>query len=156
MTNITQKTIDGYSTQAVLYKALAHPMRLRILDILARREACVCHLTAALHRRQPYISQQLALLREANLVTDRRDGTIIYYRVRDEDLTEVLAHARKVLEMRNGTPRVFFDAVPDGPIPDCACPQCQAQQSLADVCCSNASKTDAARADTSWGGGRCW
>jgi len=40
--------MEGYRARADLYKALAHPVRLRILDALARREACVCHLTAVL------------------------------------------------------------------------------------------------------------
>ena len=45
-----------YDQQAALFKALAHPARLRILDLLAQDEACVCHLTAALGQRQPYVS----------------------------------------------------------------------------------------------------
>jgi len=56
---------NGYQGQAKILRALAHPVRLRILDILARQEACVCHLEAVLKRPQPYVSQQLAALREA-------------------------------------------------------------------------------------------
>lgn len=45
---------NGYTQQAELIRALVHPTRLRILDILAQGgECCVCHLTAALEQRQP-------------------------------------------------------------------------------------------------------
>ena len=73
-----------YQTQAALLKALAHPVRLAILDVLRRQEACVCHLEAALHRRQAYISQQLMLLREANLIDSRKDGRLVYHWITDD------------------------------------------------------------------------
>ena len=66
------KLTSSYQKQAQLFRALSHPVRLRILDILSRQEACVCHLTAILGKRQPYVSQQLATLRDAGLVTARR------------------------------------------------------------------------------------
>ncbi len=50
---------------ALVTRAIAHPGRLRILEILGQGEACVCHLTHALGARQPYVSQQLMRLREA-------------------------------------------------------------------------------------------
>jgi DNA-binding transcriptional ArsR family regulator len=85
------KLTSSYQKQAQLFGALSHPVRLRILDILSRQEACVCHLTAILGKRQPYVSQQLATLRDAGLVTDRREGTLIYYSLADEHLAELLA-----------------------------------------------------------------
>ena len=66
--------MDPYRVQADLIKAMAHPTRLHLLDILAQGEACVCHLTTILGQRQPYVSQHLMVLREAGLVTDRKDG----------------------------------------------------------------------------------
>jgi ArsR family transcriptional regulator len=69
---------NGFQLQAKLFRVLAHPVRLQILTILAKHEACVCHLEALLGRPQPYVSQQLATLREAGLVQDRREGTLIY------------------------------------------------------------------------------
>jgi DNA-binding transcriptional ArsR family regulator len=116
--------MNGYRRLADLHKALAHPARLRILDILARGEACVCHLTAVLDLRQPYVSQQLAALRDAGLVAVRRDGTLIYYRLRDARLAGLLALARSVLET-DGPDAVRFPLIPAGAIPTCQCPNCQ-------------------------------
>ena len=118
------KATDGYKKQALLFRALAHPVRLRILDILARQEACVCHLTAVLRQRQPYISQQLATLRDAGLVTDRREGTLIYYRLADEHLAKLLVEGRTVVEDL-GEEELAFPAVPQQALDNCPCPRCQ-------------------------------
>ena len=115
--------MDGYERQAQLFRALAHPVRLRILDILARQEACVCHLTAVLEQRQPYVSQQLATLRDAGLVADRREGTLIYYRLADEHLAKVLGEGRAVVEDLEGE-KLAFPAVPQA-LETCPCPRCQ-------------------------------
>jgi ArsR family transcriptional regulator len=73
--------IDQHEPQAKLFKALTHPVRLAILEILRDGEECVCHMEALLGFRQAYISQQLSVLREAGLVEVRRDGWNIFYRV---------------------------------------------------------------------------
>lgn len=115
---------SGYGKQAQLFQALSHPVRLRILDILARQEACVCHLTAALGQRQPYVSQQLATLREAGLVTDRRDGTLIYYRLADEHVATLL-HDGKAWVKNLAGESLTFPPVPEGALENCPCPRCQ-------------------------------
>jgi DNA-binding transcriptional ArsR family regulator len=118
-------TMDGYEKQAQLFRALSHPVRLRILDILARQEACVCHLTAILDQRQPYVSQQLATLRDAGLVADRREGTLIYYQLADEHLATLLGEGRAVVEDLEGAD-LAFPAVPQQVLDNCPCPRCQA------------------------------
>ena len=110
----------AYDQQAVLFKALAHPVRLGILELLAREEACVCHLTAALGKRQPYVSQQLMVLRAAGLVDTREDGLLVYYRLRDErseGVRELLAAGRAALSLPAPTlsPRT---------VSGCPCPRC--------------------------------
>jgi ArsR family transcriptional regulator len=115
---------DGYKKQAQLFRALSHPVRLRILDILARQEACVCHLTAILGQRQPYVSQQLATLRDAGLVADRREGTLIYYRLADKHLAQLLDEGRVVIENLEGD-SVSFPKVPQQALEDCPCPHCK-------------------------------
>jgi DNA-binding transcriptional ArsR family regulator len=118
------RATSGYQKQAQLFQALSHPVRLRILDILARQEACVCHLTAILGKRQPYVSQQLATLRDAGLVTDRRDGTLIYYSLTDEHLAELLNEGRAVVQdLAQGT--LAFPPVPEEALENCPCPRCQ-------------------------------
>ena len=80
----------SYEEIANRLKLLSHPVRLQILDALRREAACVCHLETALQRPQPYISQQLAVLRSEGLVTDRKEGQNVYYRVTDVALAELL------------------------------------------------------------------
>ena len=70
--NTDERTAD-------FFKALMHPVRLQILAILRDGEECVCHMEAALGLRQAYISQHLTVLREAGVVSVRRDGWNIYY-----------------------------------------------------------------------------
>lgn len=71
-----------------LFSALAHDTRLRCLMLLLRhRELCVCELTEAIGAAQPHMSRHLARLRELGLVTDRREGLWIHYRV-NPDLPE--------------------------------------------------------------------
>ncbi len=60
--------------QAEIFKLLSHPCRLAILYTLRSGEECVCHMEATLGYRQAYLSQQLAVLREAGIIQDRRDG----------------------------------------------------------------------------------
>ncbi|MCB0095994.1 MAG: metalloregulator ArsR/SmtB family transcription factor [Caldilineaceae bacterium] len=73
-------------------KLLAHPERLRILDVLRREPECVCHLEALLEKPQPYVSQQLRFLRNANMIRDQRRGQNIYYEIADDDVMGWLEH----------------------------------------------------------------
>lgn len=82
-----------YDTQSDIFKILSHPVRLQILDELRRRQACVCHLQAVTGRPQAYISQQLRLMREAGVVVDEKDGQNVFYRLRDDEITQLLNQA---------------------------------------------------------------
>jgi DNA-binding transcriptional ArsR family regulator len=96
--NMMERTAtDLYEQQAELLKSLTHPTRLAILDLLRDGEACVCHLEAALGLRQSYISQQIAVLREAGLVQDRRDGWNIYYQVTNPKIYDLVDMAEQIL-----------------------------------------------------------
>ena len=66
--------VSEYRQASELFHILSHQARLQMLDELRKDEACVCHLQTVLGRPQAYISQQLRVLREAGVVTDRRDG----------------------------------------------------------------------------------
>src|SRR5580700_8650628 len=61
------------------FRALADPTRLRIVDLLRGGERCVCELTDALDSGQSLLSFHLRTLKDAGLVTDRRDGRWAYY-----------------------------------------------------------------------------
>jgi len=69
-------------TPDAVFSALAHPTRLRCLLLLeGNDELCVCELTHAVGAAQPNISRHLAQLRDAELVSDRRKGLWVYYRI---------------------------------------------------------------------------
>ena len=80
----------AYKWQAKVAKALAHPTRIAILEMLRRGEICVCEMEPALGASQANVSQHLAVLRDSNLVVARRDGTRMMYRVTDERVFQVL------------------------------------------------------------------
>jgi ArsR family transcriptional regulator len=65
----------------MLFKGLADPTRIRILNVLAAGETCVCDLVALLRLPQPTVSRHLAYLRRAGLVTARREPKYAYYRL---------------------------------------------------------------------------
>lgn len=106
-----------YASQVKLFKTLMHPARLAILDVLRSREACVCHLEAALGYRQAYISQQLMELRGNGIVESRRDGLNIYYHVCKPGVFSVLDTARIALGEEQQT-------VWPEKLPACDCPHC--------------------------------
>ncbi|OJX47433.1 MAG: transcriptional regulator [Chloroflexi bacterium 44-23] len=105
-----------FDVQVQIFKVLTHPARLAILDILRDGEHCVCHMEAHLGFRQAYISQQLSVLREAEIIQDRRDGWNIYYRVIDDRIYEVLDAMRRI----TGQPKSELKK----PNVSCACPTC--------------------------------
>jgi DNA-binding transcriptional ArsR family regulator len=82
--------VARYTDATVRFKALAHPVRLQILDMLRSGEVCVCHMEAALGKRQAYISQQLMVLRDAGLVEARKDGLSVFYRLIDDVVFDLL------------------------------------------------------------------
>lgn len=106
----------GVEREAEILRALAHPVRLVILEALSRDEECVCHLSALLKRPQPYVSKQLAELREAGLVVDRRDAQRIYYRLTDARIADVIEITRAI----SGRPANLARQA----VPGCVCPRC--------------------------------
>ena len=110
---------------AAIFKTLAHPIRIAILDLLRHGEECVCHIEATLGKRQAYISQQLAILRAAQIITDRRDGMNIFYRVVRPEIYILLDAARAV----NPLPMV---APPPIQRESCPCPKCTPVVAVAD------------------------
>jgi DNA-binding transcriptional ArsR family regulator len=83
--------MDPYRTQANLLKLMAHPIRLQILEALLQDSECVCHLSALLHKPQPYVSQQLAVLRNAGVILDEKDGTNVFYGLTDDRAADQVA-----------------------------------------------------------------
>lgn len=106
------------SEQARVFKALAHPVRLAILQILREGEHCVCHLEAFLGYRQAYISQQLIVLKQAGIISDKRIGWNVYYSVIDSKIFNLLDVAQ---QMKGHEVKLNFSGVV------CSCPACATQ-----------------------------
>ena len=82
--------------KAEFFKALGHPVRLLILEQLRVSEKGVNELQAAIGIDQSSVSQQLAVLRSKNIVESRKQGTAVYYRVRDPAVFQLLDIAREI------------------------------------------------------------
>lgn len=80
-----------------LFKALAHPIRVRALERLVAGEESVGELAEQLGVEVTQLSQQLAVLRRASVVSTRRDGNTIFYSVRDPRMAKLLAAARQLV-----------------------------------------------------------
>jgi ArsR family transcriptional regulator len=81
-----------------LLKALADETRLQILEFLKDGEKCVCEIVPHIGTSQSNVSQHLRILRNANIVTDRREGRSIYYSVVDERIFDCLETLERVAE----------------------------------------------------------
>lgn len=106
------KAQAGFSLD-VLFRALADTTRLRLLNLVADREICVCYFVEILKMGQPKISRHLAYLRRAGIVAARREGKWMHYRLavpQDEVaariLREALRHLRERPEMKRDMARL--------------------------------------------------
>jgi DNA-binding transcriptional ArsR family regulator len=104
--------VQNAETLAYKLKMMGHPIRLQILQMLRHGETCVCHLEHAIGRRQAYVSQQLMVLRDADLVAARKDGLQVYYRLADAEVVKLL----DVLYGESESPLEILS--------DCPCPTC--------------------------------
>jgi DNA-binding transcriptional ArsR family regulator len=84
--------------QADLFKAIAHPTRLEILQLLRNGERCVCEIFPALDIEQPNVSRHLSVLKKEGVVSARKDGLKVIYRVNDESIYELLDLATDILK----------------------------------------------------------
>jgi len=74
------KTAD-FKAQAQVFKALAHPARLLMVNELSRGERCVCELAALVGFEMPTVSRHLSVLRHAGIVDDEKRGAQVFYRL---------------------------------------------------------------------------
>jgi len=84
--------------KAELFKALGHPTRIHILELLRNGEQTVSELQEQLEAEMPAVSQQLAVLRNRQIVESRKEGTNNYYSVTDEQVFELLDVARAMFD----------------------------------------------------------
>ena len=82
--------------KAAFFRALAHPIRIRILELLVKGDRSVQELQEALGVDQPVVSQQLAVLRANNIVSGRKEGVSVRYALRDPLIGDLLETARQI------------------------------------------------------------
>ena len=111
----------SYRRQAKLFKLLSHPTRLRILNELRQDEECVCHLQTVLGKSQPYISQQLAVLRGAGVVQSRKEGLNVFYRLKNGQVVDLL---QAVLDENQAEGGEQETAAAHRAVEGCPCPKC--------------------------------
>jgi len=75
---------------AEVLKAVAHPLRLQIVEVLAQGELSVGEIVEAVGEKQAITSQQLNLMKDKGVLASRRDGARVYYRIENPNVTRVL------------------------------------------------------------------
>ncbi len=83
--------------KAEFFKTLGHPLRIRVLELLAPGEQSVADLLAAIDVEQPHLSQQLGVLRRAGFVSTRREGSSVVYMLADERIVDLLGVSKQIL-----------------------------------------------------------
>ncbi|WP_281904400.1 ArsR/SmtB family transcription factor [Phytohabitans aurantiacus] len=86
-----------YQAKAEFFKALSHPARIRVLELLSEREHAVSEMLPEVGIEAAHLSQQLAVLRRMNLVVTRKEGSTVYYSLVSPQVAELLAVARRIL-----------------------------------------------------------
>lgn len=89
---------DLQTFKAAFFKAMAHPLRIRLLEVLVEGDRSVQELQLALGVDQPVVSQQLRVLRASNIVVGRKAGVSVRYAVRDPLIGELLRVARRIFD----------------------------------------------------------
>jgi DNA-binding transcriptional ArsR family regulator len=87
---------EHIETAARALKAIAHPLRLKILCVLGDQEACVQDIVEVVGTSQSNISQHLAILREKGVLLTRKDANRVFYRVGDQRILQLVSMMREV------------------------------------------------------------
>ncbi len=106
----TRQRVEGASLEGMVEtaKGLAHPTRIRLLAMLRSGELCVCQLTAVLGLAPSTVSQHLSVLSRGSLVRERKDGKLVFYRLREDG--PATATLKACLDSLNADPTVGADA----------------------------------------------
>jgi ArsR family transcriptional regulator len=92
---------DMWKNVIAVARALSDPTRLRIIKLLTMGELCVCQIEYLLAASQSRVSQNLAILKHADLVTDRRDGKWVYYMLNQPAVEQAMADLRAIFSEAN-------------------------------------------------------
>ncbi|MFF7444052.1 ArsR/SmtB family transcription factor [Streptomyces sp. NPDC008122] len=86
-----------YQLKAEFFKTLGHPVRIRVLELLSERDHAVSEMLSEVAVEPAHLSQQLAVLRRANLIVARREGSTVSYSLTSPQVADLLAVARSIL-----------------------------------------------------------
>lgn len=92
-----EKTLLRYELRADVFKALAHPMRILMLEKLNERPWCVCELARDLGLEKSVASKHLSLLKNVGLITDEKRGTMVEYRLQAPCVLDVILCTEKIV-----------------------------------------------------------
>lgn len=82
--------------QAKVFKALAHPLRLKIIKKLSNGELCVCKLNEDVDFSQSNLSQHLRILKEAGIVNSRKEGMWMYYSIANSKVLDIISMSEEL------------------------------------------------------------
>jgi len=116
------KQIKPHEKISDLLSSISSPARVQILLAIGTGEVCVCHLESLLGLRQAYISQQLMTLRKKKIISSRRDGKYIYYRLVEPKVLDIV-HAASQMTGISEEALIIQDHS------NCECPNCSQEES---------------------------
>jgi len=93
--DVLKESLLSVAGLSELYKVLADETRIKILYLLSQKELCVCDLGFLLDTTLPVISHHLRLLRALRLVSNRRDGKMVFYRLNDNHVLALIEQAKE-------------------------------------------------------------
>ena len=113
-------TTPIYHVKAEFFKTLGHPARIRVLEVLRDGERTVSELVPVVGIEASHLSQQLGVLRRANLVQTRKEGNTVLYSVGNPMIFELLDVARRILTSSLDETRALLAELESSPEPSSA------------------------------------
>ncbi|RKN30116.1 ArsR/SmtB family transcription factor [Micromonospora musae] len=108
-------SVPLYQAKAELFRTLGHPVRIRVLELLQDGPKPVRDLLAAIDVEASNLSQQLAVLRRAGMVSTWRDGPLVMYQLSTPDVADLLAAGRRILGAVLSDRDALLDELRTGP-----------------------------------------
>lgn len=101
-----------HEVKAEFFKALGHPARIRVLELLSQHEHSVSEMVPEVGIEASHLSQQLAILRKMNIVTTRKVGSTVIYSLADPRISDLLVVARRIITARIRAQVSLLDDLP--------------------------------------------
>ena len=79
-----------------IFKALADPTRLKILECIKEEEKCICEIIPYTGKSQPNVSQHLKVMKHAGIINERKDGTRIMVKVSNKDIFKIIDQVKRI------------------------------------------------------------